>query len=243
MPWRAKGLRIVGRSVRQCPPGRPRRIGALVLVACLAAPAMAQELHDFQPPPPDATYSPYLRDDYPDRVFFGDTHLHTAYSADAGLVGATLTPDDAFGFAKGEEVISSQGVPARLQRPLDFLVVADHAENLGLPVALEEQNPALEETEWGRDLVRNFAPRTDEARASAYEAWVTVVGTGSDPLAGTGFGQTMWERATEAADRHNEPGRFTAFIGFEWTTQPGGNNLHRVVSSATARISPTGSSP
>jgi len=229
MPWRAKGLRIVGRSVRQHLPGWPRRIGALVLVACLAAPAMAQELHDFQPPPPDATYSPYLRDDYPDRVYFGDTHLHTAYSADAGLVGATLTPDDAFGFAKGEEVISSQGVPARLQRPLDFLVVADHAENLGLPVALEEQIPALEETEWGRDLVRNFAPRTDEARTYAYEAWVTAVATGSDPLAGTAFAETMWERATEAADRHNEPGRFTAFIGFEWTTQPGGNNLHRVV--------------
>jgi hypothetical protein len=84
-------------------------------------------------PPATAEYSPYPGQDFPNEVFFGDTHLHTAFSADAGLVGARLTPDDAFRFAKGEEVVSSTGVPARLARPLDFLVMTDHAENLGLP--------------------------------------------------------------------------------------------------------------
>ena len=77
------------------------------------------------PPPTNKTikYSPYPQEDFPNQVFFGDTHLHTAYSADAGLVGATTTPDDAYRFAKGETVTSSNGLKARLQRPLDFLVV------------------------------------------------------------------------------------------------------------------------
>ncbi len=115
-------------------------------------------------PPPinrDVEYSPYVREDFPNRVLFGDTHLHTAYSADAGLVGATTTPDDAYRFAKGETVVSSNGLPARLQRPLDWLVVTDHAENLGIPIALEEGNPALQQNEWGRTLAETFAPRTE----------------------------------------------------------------------------------
>jgi hypothetical protein len=159
------------------------------------------------------------------------THLHTAYSADAGLVGATTTPDDAFRFAKGEVVISSNGLPARLQRPLDWLVVTDHAENLGIPIALEEQNPALEQNEWGRTLAETFAPRTEDARLEAYIQWFGAVNDpdGSDPMAGTDFGRTMWERATQAAEDHNVSGSFTAMIGFEWTSGPDGNNLHRNV--------------
>src|SRR5262249_20334186 len=77
-------------------------------------------------------YSPYLDIGYPQRVYFGDTHLHISYSTDAGMIGCRLGPEEAYRFARGEEVISSTGVRARLQRPLDFLVVADHAENLGL---------------------------------------------------------------------------------------------------------------
>jgi len=109
-------------------------------------------------------YSPYLAEDYPNRVFFGDTHLHTAYSADAGMVGCTLGPDDAYRFAKGEQVTSSQGLPARLQRPLDFLVVSDHAENLGLAVALAEDSPVLNENDWGRQIAEIYAPKTTDAQ-------------------------------------------------------------------------------
>jgi hypothetical protein len=185
--------------------------------------------------PPPVTrpikYSPYPEENYPNQVLFGDTHLHTAYSADAGLVGATTTPDDAYRFAKGETVTSSNGLKARLQRPLDFLVVTDHAENLGIPIALEEENPVLQSNEWGKKIAQTYKPRTDDARLQAYIQWFGAVNTpgGKDPMAGTNFGETMWKRITQAAEDHNNPGAFTAFIGFEWTSGPDGNNLHRNV--------------
>jgi hypothetical protein len=140
-------------------------VSALSATALLFAGGVAQAQ---DAPPPKAsqaqiTYSPYTEENFPNQVFFGDTHLHTAFSADAGLAGATTTPDDAFRFAKGEKVTSSNGIPARLQRPLDFLVVTDHAENLGLPIALEEKNPVMDENEWGRTIAETFAPRTIEA--------------------------------------------------------------------------------
>ena len=93
--------------------------------------------------PGTRAYSPYPGQDYPNQVFFGDTHLHTSYSADAGMVGNTLGPDEAYRFAKGEVVRSSTGVDARLSRPLDFLVVADHAENLGLAPLLAAKDATL----------------------------------------------------------------------------------------------------
>lgn len=96
-------------------------------------------------PDPKTQHSPYLKESFPDQALFGGSHLHTAYSADAGLVGASLTPGDAYRFARGEEVVSSMGVPARLQRPLDWLVVTDHAENLGPPIALEEESALLKQ--------------------------------------------------------------------------------------------------
>jgi hypothetical protein len=198
---------------------------ALILLPLFA---MAQELGP-RGDMPDVEYSPYLREDFPNQVLFGDTHLHTSYSADAGLVGATTTPDDAYRFAKGEEVISSNGIPARLRRPLDFLVVTDHAENLGLPAALSENDPVLTDTEWGAQMAEIVSPGTEESMIAGYEFWMEATFAGKDPLAGTPFGQTMWERVTEAAERHNQPGAFTAFIGFEWTSQPNGSNMHRNV--------------
>ncbi|WP_068119466.1 DUF3604 domain-containing protein [Tropicimonas marinistellae] len=188
--------------------------------------ATAQELPGLRPGT-DIEYSPYLQEDFPNQVFFGDTHLHTSFSADAGLVGATTTPDDAFLFAKGEEVISSNGIPARLQRPLDWLVVTDHAENLGIPAALAAEDPVLTDTEWGAQLAEIAAPGTEESMVASYEFWMQATFAGEDPLAGTPFGQTMWKKATEATERHNDPGAFTAFIGFEWTSQPNGSNMHR----------------
>lgn len=199
----------------------------------IATPAFSQELVGMKPDP-DAEYSPYIQHDFPNQVLFGDTHLHTGYSADAGLIGATTTPDDAYRFAKGETVTSSNGIKARLQRPLDFLVVADHAENLGLTFGLEEGNEDLLSTEWGKGIAEIIAPKTKEAQAKAYLYWGnTFSGTSEkgaeDPLAATDFNKTMWHRMTEAAERHNTPGAFTALIGYEWTSGPQGNNLHRNV--------------
>ncbi|MHA3979791.1 DUF3604 domain-containing protein [Halovulum sp. GXIMD14794] len=207
------------------------RLGCGTLALCtlvLPTDAIAQELPGLRPGM-NIEYSPYLQEDFPNQVFFGDTHLHTSYSADAGLVGATTTPDDAFRFAKGEEVISSNGIPARLRRPLDWLVVTDHAENLGIPAALADDDPVLTDTEWGAQLAEIAAPGTEESMVASYEFWMQATFAGEDPLAGTPFGQTMWEKATESAERHNDPGAFTAFIGFEWTSQPNGSNMHRNV--------------
>lgn len=174
-----------------------------------------------------AEYSPYLDKGYPDRVYFGDTHLHTSYSTDAGMLGCRLGPDEAYQFALGEEVISSEGVRARLERPLDFLVVADHSENLGLAPMIAESNPELLKTEFGRrvnDLVKSGDP------VGAYLAWGEGMQTRQDPLKGNdAITRTMWERITTAAEKYNQPGKFTALIGFEWTSSPDGNNLHRNV--------------
>ena len=172
-------------------------------------------------------YSPYLDQGFPDRVYFGDTHLHTSYSTDAGMVGNRLGPEEAYRFARGEEVTSSTGLRARLQRPLDFLVVSDHAENLGLAPMIAESNPDLLRTDFGRlvhDLVKSGQG------PEAYEAWIKQMNALDDPLKGNdALTRSVWSRVTEAAEKYNEPGKFSAIIGYEWTSMPDGNNLHRNV--------------
>jgi hypothetical protein len=206
-------------------------ISKVLLTACAACLLSSITIAQDSPPPTERQlkYSPYPGEDFPNQVFFGDTHLHTAFSADAGLAFCTLTPDDAYRFAKGEVVISSRGLPARLQRPLDFLVVADHSENLGIALALEEKSPILDYNDWSRKLAETYGPGTIEAMEKTYVQWFGAVNTagGSNPMAGSGLDKTMWARVTEAAERHNQPGTFTAFIGYEWTSGPDGNNLHR----------------
>ncbi len=172
-------------------------------------------------------YSPYLEDDYPNEVFFGDTHLHTAYSTDAGLFGNTLGPDEAYRFAKGEVVTSSAGIKARLTRPLDFLVIADHAENLGLAPMIVEENPMVMNHAWGKQIAALYQAGN---LGGAYAMWGSGVSDKKDPFEGnTVMQKTMWKRIIDAAEAHYEPGQFTAFIGFEWTSSPGGSNLHRNV--------------
>jgi hypothetical protein len=109
-------------------------IGPLLTLSMVHGPvANAQEFEAGTHPAErsDIQYSPYPEENFPNNVYFGDTHLHTAYSTDAGMIGNTLGPEEAYRFAKGETVISSTGLQARLRRPLDFLVIADHSENLG----------------------------------------------------------------------------------------------------------------
>ena len=190
----------------------------------------AAQAQDASPPiDREVKYSPYPDQNFPDRVFFGDTHLHTAYSTDAGMVGANLGPEDAYRFARGETVKSNTELQARLRRPLDFLVVTDHSENLGLAPAIAESNPELLKNEWGKmehDLVKSGR----EGGIKAYENWMAVTAKRQDPLASMSeLSKTMWQRETEAAEKYNTPGLFTAFIGFEWTSMPNGNNLHRNV--------------
>ena len=209
-------------------------IAIIVAAGLLLALPWAHGSDSYDAPPPaaidKARYSPYPEQDFPNRVFFGDTHLHTSYSADAGMIGNTLGPEDAYRFARGETVTSSTGIPARLSRPLDFLVVADHAENLGLAPAIAESNPELLANDWGR-MVHDLVKKGDiDSITKAFDEWQVVLANLDDPLKEqTALVQSMWQRITTAAEQYNAPGAFTAFIGFEWTMQENGNNLHRNV--------------
>ena len=171
-------------------------------------------------------YSPYLNIGYPQRVFWGDTHLHTSYSTDAGMVGNQLQPDEAFRFARGEMVVSSSGVRARLQRPLDFLVVADHAENLGLAPMIEEKNPDLLKTDFGREISELVYAGN---YGDAYTLWGQGMSTRTDPLKGNDeLTRTMWERLTASAEKFNEPGKFMALIGTPRIRRTCGNGWWRM---------------
>jgi hypothetical protein len=181
------------------------------------------------------TYSPYARRAFPDRVLWGETHLHTALSPDAGLFGNTLGLDEAWRFARGEEVTSATGLPVRLGRPLDFMALTDHSDMMGFATDLFAGAPAIVETEQGRgwfaalqeggqasadaalDLITNFAQGTVEpALVEAYSP-------------GSAAYDDVWRSVIDAAERYNEPGVFTAFIAYEWTSLVAGNNLHRNV--------------
>jgi hypothetical protein len=175
---------------------------------------------------PAKPYSPYVDDYYPQNVYFGDTHLHTAWSADAGMAGATPGPDVAYRAARGEVVESQTAGPFKLVRPHDFVVVADHAENMGLSDYLNRSDPLVLQTEGGRrwhDMVK---------AGNGYDAfieWIASNGRGEDQIDSPEMVAAVWEKVIENAERYNEPGVFTTFVGYEWTSGPEGNNLHRNV--------------
>ena len=165
-------------------------------------------------------------------MFFGDTHLHTAMSMDAGAFGNRLGVEDAYRFARGEEVMASSGQKAKLSRPLDFLVVADHSDNMGFFPDLFAEKPELLADPTGKkwsDMIK-----AGEGNAAAFDI-IDKFSRGTFPKAlmyfpGTPAYAAAWKLTVDAAEKYNEPGKFTAFIGYEWTSQvPPGNNLHRVV--------------
>ena len=178
-------------------------------------------------------YSPYAQRNFPNLPLWGDTHLHTAISFDAGAFGARLLPPDAYRFAKGEEVVSSTGQPVRLSRPLDFLVVADHSDNMGFFPKLQEGAPYVMADEKGRRWHEMINMGGQEAVKAAAEL-IVAFSQGKFPkalesLPGSSIYRSTWDDIINAAEEANDPGHFTAFIGYEWTSLVNGNNLHRVV--------------
>ncbi len=221
---------------------KTKLITAALIVASLALPVFAQDhvhtddvgtldkaaLEKAFPTPP---YSPYAGRNFPTRPFFGDTHLHTSYSMDGGAAGARLGPVEAYRFAKGEEVMASSGQRAKLSRPLDFLVVADHSDGLGFFPLLISGDPKTLSYPQARkwyDMIQ-----TGKGTEAALDLYFTMgkgeIEKGLLPVPGTPAFRSAWQRTIEAADKANEPGRFSAFNGFEWTSGTGGNNLHRCV--------------
>jgi Protein of unknown function (DUF3604) len=178
---------------------------------------------------PKASYSPYAGRNFPTRPFFGDTHLHTAFSMDAGAFGARIGPRDAYRFARGEEITASSNQLVKLSRPLDFLVVADHSDNMGFFPDLFAGKPEIVKDPTGRkwyDMIQSGKG------AEAAIAIIVAFSQGTFPKdlmysPGTRPYRAAWQETIAAAEKYNEPGRFTAFIGFEWTSNTGGNNLHR----------------
>jgi hypothetical protein len=147
-------------------------------------------------------YSPHLYQSYPNRVMWGDTHLHTSYSTDAGMIGNFLGPEFAYRFARGETVRASGGMRAKLVRPLDFLVVADHAENLGLAALIAESAPGLLRIAWGKkvhDLVKAGKP------FEAYGEWGLKMSAREDPINDDALSLSVWRRIIEAAEKYNQP--------------------------------------
>jgi hypothetical protein len=200
----------------------------IILGALTALPCWAQEftIHEEDYPESEDKYSPYVDQYFPQNVYFGDTHLHTSWSADAGLAGATLGPEFAYRVARGEAVTSQTGLPFKLIRPLDFVVVADHSENMGIYDYLERGDPILKSSENGRKWLEYF--QAGEGIKAAYE-WSAFNAEGKDPIDSPEMQSQVWERVIANAEKYNEPGVFTAFIGYEWTSGPGSNNLHRNV--------------
>ncbi len=179
----------------------------------------------------DTPYSPYVDRDFPTRPFFGDTHLHTSFSMDAGAFGARLSPRDAYKFARGEEIATSTGQRAKLSRPLDFLVVADHSDGMGFFPLLFEGTPEVMADPQGK--IWHEMIKSGKGNEAGFDI-VRKFGLGQMPKAilpvpGTSAYRGAWQKTIEAAEEANDPGTFTAFIGFEWTSNTGGNNLHRNV--------------
>ena len=187
---------------------------------------------DMRPQPGDvaggeAHFSPYAGREFPTRPLWGDTHLHTSVSVDAGTMNV-IGQEDALRFARGEEITTTHGLKARLSRPLDFLVVSDHAEMYGLMPQLRKGDPAVLAQPAGKrwyDMLQTGD--RDTVFAAAMEI-VDSLSKPEPPMEAEQIVRDAWRDYTALADRYNEPGRFTAMIGYEYTTQ-GANNLHRNV--------------
>jgi len=184
---------------------------------------------------PGKVYSPYAQRRFPSRPLWGDSHLHTGLSVDAGLFGARLGPEEAYRFARGEEVVSSTGQPVKLARPLDWLVIADHSDAMGLVGDLAAGAPEVTKYEQGARWSKGLRAGGQAAVDTALDL-ITTFSQGKvnkELLAayspGSKIYASVWEKVVKAADAYNDPGTFTALIGFEWTSLVKGNNLHRNV--------------
>jgi len=176
-------------------------------------------------------YSPYAERDFATNVYFGDTHLHTDMSMDAGAFGNRLGLDEAYKFARGEQVNSTNAGPVRLSRPLDFLVVADHSDNMGFFPDLYAGKPFILDDPTGKKWYDMM--KAGQGVQVALEL-IGLFSQGEFPPAlsykpDSPPYKAAWDKTVQAAEIYNQPGVFTAFIGYEWTSLIKGNNMHRVV--------------
>jgi Protein of unknown function (DUF3604) len=220
-----------------------KRFASLVMTAaasCLTLTAVAQEgfMDAGQPDPSTIAkyakkpgYSPYAGRNYPSHVYWGDQHVHTAWSADAGMSGATLSPRDALRFARGEEVLSNTGQPVKLSRPLDWVAVTDHSDGAGIITELKAGNPEL----MADPTLKKWHDMMEAGGDEAAKATMELINAQSNkalpaPVMDPRFAKSVWQENNKIMEEFNDPGTFTAFIAYEWTSNAGGgDNLHRNV--------------
>jgi hypothetical protein len=198
------------------------RSGLLIGLAVVASTGVAFAAPD---------YSPNVGASAPKKLLWGDTHQHSGWSGDAGAMGARLSPEDAVRFARGEEVTSSSGQKARLARPLDFIVVADHSDGMGVIQELRAGNPVVLADPTGK----RWYDALKAGGKQALQVSVEMIDAQSNNrlpefVKNKEMGMAVWQKNTAIQEKYNEPGRFTTLIGYEWTSNyGGGDNLHRNV--------------
>ena len=212
-------------------------------LVCLFLPGLTLAQHDAGIPQvedieslyPGKAYSPYAERSFPSRVYWGETHVHTGLSLDAGLFGNTTGHDTAYRLARGEQVTSSSGQPVKLSRPLDFLVITDHSDMMGIATDIQNGAPNILADPKGKEWAEGFAKGGQAAAEAAFDL-IGNFSQGTVPVElleqyspGAPIYDNVWEKIIQTAEEYNEPGRFTALIGFEWTSVPKGFNLHRNV--------------
>jgi len=225
----------------QSPPA-PAASGNAANVAELGPPARntgnppPTDVGEIQPADPakfhkEPGYSPYAGRKYPDRAYFGDEHVHTAWSGDAGLSGTTVGPEDAVRFARGEQVTSTTGQPARLGRPLDWIAVTDHSDGMGTIDLIRNGDPEMMKDPTIKRWHDMMHKSPQDSQAAMMEAIAAQSNKKVPPLMmDQKFAKSVWLKNTAIMEKYNEPGRFTAFIAYEWTSNAGGgDNLHRNV--------------
>lgn len=212
---------------------------AALLQACDQTPPPADTTSDTAPAVASVEQAPAVStaavstagEKFPDAVYWGDTHVHSSYSFDAAGFGNTLDPYAAYRFARGEKVTASMGLETQLVKPLDFLMVADHSDNMGMVADLFAAKESILADPVGKQYYDDIQAGKN---AEVGVRLITQFSQGSLPDAMTYDPDSpaykdVWDRIIDAAEKYNEPGKFTALIGYEWTSQVEGNNLHRVV--------------
>ena len=211
------------------------RAAIVLLMATAGMPLSAQDAINPEglAGPPGRPYSPYADRAFPTNVYFGDTHVHTALSADSGGAGNRLMPRDAYRFARGEQVTSSTGQAVKLSSPLDFYMITDHSDGMGAITDIIGGAPNIMADPQGRRFHEGFNAGGETAARTAQEmVFAFAQGEISDALnyqPGSPAFARVWDDLLDIAEEFNDPGVFTTFAAFEWTSLVSGNNLHRNV--------------
>jgi hypothetical protein len=197
---------------------------ALVLAACSPAPPATTST---APAPASAPASALPPANPENSAYFGDVHVHTGWSFDALTNGSRTTPTDAYAWAQGRPITGSGGPDMQLKTPLDFYMVADHAEYMGVFNQMSNPDNPISKTEIAKGVT---SPDTN-VRMQTFAGILRDMSEGKrDPqLSDPALARTVWAEIIKAADANYVPGKFTTFAGFEWTSNPQKRNLHRVI--------------